>query len=258
MVEIKHAYPTPLGSPSFLRLGPMTQSAANWSQYWDTQSDMGDDAWRKNAELFLAGSEAFFPLSSQDRVLDIGSGPGFLAEMIRERVRHVHCVDTSPRFVEAGRKRLAGARNVMFTLLGPDYLDYSFLAGEKFTRIGCASVIQYFKSTEEVRSLIAMAQAHALPGALMLIADIPEPRPFLKDLAGLLRTAWRQRYLLKVLRFTLRSLWSDYSRLRKQVGLLTVKRDDLDAIVAGLGARGEWITAPLTLNDSRRHLLIHF
>jgi SAM-dependent methyltransferase len=236
----------------------MTQPAHNWSQYWDTQSDMGDDAWRKNCALFLSGSRGFFPFSAQDRVLDIGSGPGFLADALQGRVRAIHCVDTSRRYVEAGRKRLAGAANVSFTLLGEDTLDFSFLGQERFSRIVCASVIQYFKHTGEVERLIAAAQAHALPGALMLIADIPEPHPFLKDLAGLVRTAWRQRYLLQVLRFTLRSLRSDYSRLRKTVGLLTVRREDLEAIVARLGVRGEWIDAPLTLNDSRRHYLIRF
>lgn len=230
----------------------------SWIEYWDAQSDMGDGAWRKNAELFLEGSASLFPFGPEDRVLDIGSGPGFLAESIRGRVRAVHCVDTSRRYIEQGRQRLADAPNVTFSLLGEDYLDFSFLGSERFSRIVCASVIQYFKSVDEVERLIAEVRGHALPGALLLIADVPVQQHILRDLAGLLRTAWRRDYLWKVLRFTARSLRGDYARLRKTRGLLALRPEQLEACAARLGLRGEWSAAPLTLNDARRHFLIRF
>jgi SAM-dependent methyltransferase len=236
----------------------MSARADSWLQYWDVQTDLDDEGWRKNIALFLDGSREFLPFGAEDRVLDIGSGPGFLADALKDRVRAIHCVDTSARYVEQGRARLAKAKNVKFTQLGADYLDYGFLGNERFTRIVCASVIQYFKSLAEVERLLVTVRDHAEPGARLLIADIPEPRPLLHDLAGLMRTAWRQDYLWKVLRFTVRSLRGDYSRLRKQVGLLTVRREEMQGLLDRLGLRGEWLDTPLTLNDTRRHLLIHF
>ena len=108
------------------------------------------------------------------------------------------------------------------------------------------------------QSFAKIVRQHAAPGALLLIADIPEPQPLLRDFAGLVRTAWRQNYLTRVLWFTARSLSGDYSRLRKRVGLLSVHRREMQQLLDKLGLRGEWLDTPLTLNDTRRHLLIHF
>ncbi len=236
----------------------MGNPAADWIQYWDSQSVMDDDAWRKNTQLLLEGSGSFFAIAPDDTVLDIGSGPGFLADALRDRVRSIHCVDTSPRYVNEGRARLAGVGNVKFTQLGADYLDFSFLGQERFSKVICASVIQYYRNIAEVERLLANLRQIARPGALLLIADIPLGGNLLYDLAGLVRTAWRKQYLLKVLGFTLRSLWGNYARLRKRQGLLHVRKEEMQRMLDKLHLRAEWISTPLTLNDTRKHLLIRF
>lgn len=236
----------------------MPSSADNWVQYWDGQSDMGDQEWRKNMEIFLAGIRPFMSFQAEDRVLDIGSGPGYLAHFIHGQVRSVHCLETSRRYVEEGRRRFRELPNVVFHLLGENYVDLSCVAGERFSRIVCASVVQYYRDVEEVGQLIAAVKPLALPGARMVITDIAVEHRFWRDLVGLLSNAWRQRFLLQVLRFMVRSAVGPYGWMRRKRGLLIVRPEALDEIVARLGLRGEWIAAPLTMNASRRHYLIQF
>ena len=236
----------------------MDKEVANWIEFWDHQTVMDDKSWRKNAELLIEGSQSFFPLGAEDKVLDIGSGPGFVADIVSGRVKSICCVDTSERYIEEGKARFSGKKNVTFNLLGEDYLDFSFLGSNKFNKILCASVIQYYRDLGEVEKLITEMGKVAEPGAKILIADISVEQSPIKDLFGLLTTAWRKKYLWSVISFIFKSFGGDYSRLRKGQGLLTIKKSDLDKIVKEHNLKAEWRSDVLTLNKSRRHLLIQF
>jgi SAM-dependent methyltransferase len=230
----------------------------SWIEFWDRQTVMDDQSWSKNVELFLKGAAGFFPFAPDDRVLDIGAGPGFLGLALRGRVAAYTGVDTSPRYVDEARRRLAGLDGFEVLPLGQDYLDFSFLRPRRFTRIVCASVVQYYQSVAEVERLVEEVQALADPGATLLIADIVTGGHGLADLAGLLKSAWENHYLLPVLRFIVRSLGGDYGQTRKSLGLLELRRGDFDAVVAHLGLHGEWRDDVLTLNKNRRHYLIRY
>lgn len=54
-----------------------------------------------------SGLRALLGLTRLERVLDVASGDGVLAELIAPRAREVVCLDQSPRVVAAGRARLA-------------------------------------------------------------------------------------------------------------------------------------------------------
>lgn len=57
-------------------------------------------------------ARAFMHLLELGEVLDIASGDGVVAELLAPRARSVTCVDTSPRVIEAARKRLVEFANV--------------------------------------------------------------------------------------------------------------------------------------------------
>ena len=143
-------------------------------------------------------------------------------------------------------------------LLGEDYLDFTFLNGKQFSKILCASVIQYYKDLEEVEKLIVEMGKLAKPGAKLLIVDISVEHSTLKDMVGLLTTAWSKNYFLNVIGFIIKSFGGEYSHVRKELGLLTIHKSDLDNIVKKNNLSAEWRDDVLTLNKSRRHLLIQF
>ncbi|MBU3915367.1 class I SAM-dependent methyltransferase [bacterium] len=236
----------------------MNDVTSDWVDFWENQTVMNDRSWEKNMELFLSGSESFFPFHNKDVVLDIGSGPGFLAFFLKDRVDSIHCIDTSRRYVDEGRSRFSQNGNVSFDVIGSNYLDFSFLNDKKFSKIVCSSVIQYYKDIDEVEQLIIEVRKHAFSGAEMLIADIQVNMEPIKDLVGLLTTSFKNRYLLQVIKFIFKSFGGEYSKIRKNKGLLTLKKSDLDEITKKLQLNAEWRDDVLTLNNSRKHLLIRF
>ncbi len=236
----------------------MSKTINNWIDFWDHQTVMDDDSWRKNSELLIEGCQPFFSFESDDRVLDIGAGPGLLADALVEKVKEIHSLDTSERYVSEGNQRFEKNPNAQFDLLGENYLDFSCLGEKTFSKILCASVIQYYKNIGEVETLILEMKKRSLPGGRMLIADIAVEHNLFVDLSGLLTTAWKKKYLLNTIGFILQSFRGDYSRIRKELGLLSIKKSDLDAIIKKHDLKAEWRKEILSLNKSRRHLLIHF
>jgi ubiquinone/menaquinone biosynthesis C-methylase UbiE len=71
---------------------------------------------------------------SQDIILDIGSGPGYLAAFLKDRVKEIHCLDTSQRYLEMCKDKLVGHNNVFVYKLNEDnYTDLSFLKDKTFS-----------------------------------------------------------------------------------------------------------------------------
>lgn len=74
-------------------------------------------------------------LEPNDVVVDLGSGTGFVAEVVAPLVHKLYCVDISPSFLDDARARLTGQsiRNVEFVLA--DYADFSQSFRERVTKI---------------------------------------------------------------------------------------------------------------------------
>jgi SAM-dependent methyltransferase len=236
----------------------MEETDKNWVDFWDQQSIMDDTSWNKNMEIFMTGSQSFFDFKEDDEVLDIGSGPGFLVHYIKEQVKSICCLDTSPAFVEEGNRKFGGDSHIQFFLLGDNYLDFSMLEGKQFSKIVCASVIQYYKDINEVNTLIREMKKYAQPSAQMLIVDIPLEAGIVKDLFGLLKTSWKQKYLTRILKFIVQSYTSEYAKIRKKTGLLTVRKEEIDRLIEDNHLTATWRSDVLTLNGARKHLLITF
>ena len=88
----------------------MDNISSNWVDFWENQTVMDDRSWEKNMELFLSGSKTFFPFHTKDTVLDIGSGPGFLAFFLKKIALKQYTVLIHPRDmlmkVEAGSAKM--------------------------------------------------------------------------------------------------------------------------------------------------------
>jgi ubiquinone/menaquinone biosynthesis C-methylase UbiE len=61
-------------------------------------------------------------LQSSQTVLDMGSGPGWVARSLAPRVRHLHCCDISESFLRLARRECAGVDNISFHQIKPGVL----------------------------------------------------------------------------------------------------------------------------------------
>jgi len=245
---------------------PRTAAAAPdaaWRDYWSRDELWGEsELWRENAALFLRRVARHVPFGPQDSVLDVGCGPGHLADLLAPRVASVHGVDVAPAFLRACRERCRRHGNVTTALLGEDYTRLEGTGGP-FTRILCVSVVQYYREPGEVTRLIASARSVAAPGALMLIADLPRtrgPAGFLWDGLCSVALAAGGGYLPALLGAA-RGRWaggSRYAAVARSAGQLSFTPAGALALARGLGVRATLVRRGRSVYANRPSLLVEF
>lgn len=237
----------------------MKETRNNWVDYWETESIFKDANWRKNMAIFIRSTEPLLKYTMQDIILDIGCGPGYLAEFLKNRVKEIHCLDTSERYLHICRKKFARDQNVfIYKLNSKNYTDFSIFKPKKFSIIICLSVIQYYKSIIDVEKLIEEVRRIALPGSKFLIADIQTNAGTFSDVWGILKTAFKEKFLFEALLFLLRARTSSYHKIRSSEGLLILPVEKLKELIDKLNLNAEILDTRLTLNANRRHLLVKF
>jgi cyclopropane fatty-acyl-phospholipid synthase-like methyltransferase len=229
----------------------------NWIDYWDTDR-IFRAVMRRMSEYFFESSNRLLNYQQSDVVLDFGCGPGFLVERLHDRVREIHGVDTSAQMITECREKFRHCPNVGFTTLLRDrYTDLSFLNPRRFTKTVVLSVVQYFRTVGDVWDLIKSVAAISAPGACLLIADIPTASVPLLDTLELLKSGWREGYLMECIRFLAQTRLSRYSRIRAEQGLLCLPVSELERLIAERSLDAEVLQTPLTYNSRRVHLLVH-
>ncbi len=237
----------------------MKHSKTNWVDFWNRQTFFFNEVIdRKNTEIFLRETNPIMNYNREDVILDIGCGPGNLAEYLKDKVKEIHCVDTSSRYIEMCNKKFKNDNNVFCYTLSNDYLNFNFLLPNRFSKIICLSVIQYYNDINEVKKLILKVKSIVQFSAKFLIADIPFETNILKEILGALKTGVKEKILLETLQLLWRARWSEYYQIRKKRGLLILKERDIQKIINNLNVKVELLNQRLTLNENRKHLLVYY
>src|SRR5437588_5157679 len=118
--------------------------------------------YKKNEAAFLIQA---LDLNSDDRVLDLGSGFGFIARVVAPLVNRVWCLDISNEFLNCAKEELRDFSNVDFHLM--EFANLAFLAEKRITKAYANAVFihfNFFDITLYLRQLFAVLQ----PGALFV------------------------------------------------------------------------------------------
>ena len=100
------------------------------------------------------------------QAVEIGCGIGALTELLAPRVRALLGIDCVPRAVEAARARLAGQPHVQLVAgIAPD--DLPGLTPDLIM----LSEVLYFMTRKEIIRLAAWCEAHAAPGARIIVVS---------------------------------------------------------------------------------------
>ena len=235
----------------------------NWIEYWNQDNFWAHSKlWRINAELFFRRAAPIIRFRKTDSVLNVGCGPGYLERHLAPLVETIDALDTSEQFVRLCQKNCEQHPNVTVKLLGKNYTD-SDLFGRRFSLFLAVSVVQYYRSMSEVEALIHSARKVALPGARMLIADLPQKRNAL----GFARDAWsslflslREGYLPVLLHtaWTQDSSKSTYQSFRKRVEELHFSNQEIQSLVRRMKLDATIIRENLSVYANRPSLLIRF
>ncbi len=258
------------------------EASAAWKAYWQRDHFWPDaDLWRANAEFFSRSLKRLAGIEASDRVLDIGCGAGHLAKVLAPQTVQVHGVDTSERFIERARAACAEYPNAQFRLFSGDDEDLIGLrtspcrfnekpagdeaqaaGGGKYSLFLCVSVIQYYRDIEQVRSLIEACRAAALPGARLVIADIPLRRNAAGrawDTAVSLAQSFKEGYAREFIGTAWRlAMDSDYSRFAQNAPVLEFTESSLQSLLNGPGYVGALVRGGVTVNANRPAMVIRF
>ena len=103
-------------------------------------------------------------------VLDVASGDGVNAELVAPRAKSVTCLDVSEKVIDAGRRRLAGLKNVRFERGDMHELPFK---DASFDAVLLMNALQYAKSPAQVAGEAARVLR---PGGLLTLVTLKRHR----------------------------------------------------------------------------------
>ena len=205
---------------------------ADWLAFWDKPHAIYVNARHKDVHYRLIAEEiaARVPARSA-RVLDYGCGEALHAEIVAAACGELMLCDGAPSVRTGLAARFAG--NAKIRVAAPD--DLERLPPGALDFIVLHSVAQYL-SAEQLRALLATFHRVIAPGGIVLVSDIIPPHlSATADVIALLRFASAHRFLLAALSGLVRTLFSDYRRLRARYGLAHYSEADMLQLLSAAG-----------------------
>jgi SAM-dependent methyltransferase len=221
---------------------------ADWLAFWDKPHSIYVNARHKDVHYRLIAQEIAALLPSRNaRVLDYGCGEALHAETVAAACGALILCDGAPS-VRAGLKARFAA-NAKIRVLAPD--DVERLPQGALDFIVLHSVAQYL-SAEQLRALLATFRRLIAPGGVVLLSDIIAPEfSAAADVAALLRFAAAHGFLLAALGGLVRTLFSDYRRLRARYGLAHYSEADMLQTLSAAGFAAERAAKNIGHNQTR-------
>jgi SAM-dependent methyltransferase len=220
----------------------------NWREYWNGPHPIYVNQ-RHHAlhfQMIARDIAALFP-SPEAVVLDYGCGEAWTAGDLAAKCARLYLFDTAPTVRAQITKRNEG--NARIEVL--DEVGLAALAPHSLDLIVVNSVLQYL-SRQEFIDLLAMAKAKLKPdGALALGDVIPEDANALSDTLALLDFGRKGGFLLAALGGLVRTVFSDYRKLRDTLGLARYSEAGLLAILRENGFTGQRAAHNIGHNQGR-------
>lgn len=220
----------------------------NWREYWNGPHPIyvNQRHHELHFQLIARDIAALFP-SPQAVVLDYGCGEAFTAADLAAKCARLYLFDTAETVRAQVAKRTEG--NARIQVL--DEPGLAALAPGSLDLIVVNSVLQYL-SRQEFVDLLRLAKTKLKPdGALALGDIIPEDANALSDTLALLDFGMKGGFLFAALGGLVRTVFSDYRKLRDTLGLARYSEAGLLAILHENGFTGERAAHNIGHNQGR-------
>jgi SAM-dependent methyltransferase len=225
----------------------------SWVRFWDRPHSIyvNDRHLRVHYAHIADEILSILPDRAGLRVLDFGCGDALEAARIAARVERLYVHDGAGSVRARLAERVRGIANI--TVL--DEAGVAGLADRSIDVLIVFSVIQYIERTE-LPGLLRRWRRLLAPGGLLVVADvIPPDVRLLDDIGSLLSTAWRHGFLLAALGGLVTTLFSDYRRLRQQLGLAVYTEAEITELLHDAGLTVEPYPRNLGFHPVRRTFL---
>jgi SAM-dependent methyltransferase len=191
-------------------------NAGGWLEFWGGSHRIYVNQRHLEAHYARIGADVRRLIGDRRPVLlDYGCGDAFAAPEIARSASRLLLYDAAP----AVRKRLAARYAGVGGIETLDDAAWEGLPPASLDMMLVNSVVQYL-SGGELDALLRRARALLKPGGELILADvIPPDSGALDDIGSLLGSAARHGYLLAALGGLGAAFFSDYRRLRRDLGL---------------------------------------
>jgi SAM-dependent methyltransferase len=214
---------------------------ASWAAFWDRPHSIYVNEAHLRAHFERLGGDllALLPPEGGRVLLDYGCGDALAAPRFAAAGWRVHLYDASPETRRRLLDRYRGQDSI--TVLDDDAL--AACARGSMDAILVNSVVQYVPRAE-LPALLARWHALLASSGRILVADVMAPgASSLADAHALLRFASRHGFLGAAVLGLVRTFFSDYRRLRRELGLASYGADEFLALLATAGFKAQRLAA---------------
>jgi SAM-dependent methyltransferase len=228
-------------------------SSSNWIEFWDTKHTIYVNA-RHEAAHFRRIADDIRPYAPERGVmLDYGCGEALAADRVAEPVSRLILCEPAPNVRVMLGARFAG--NDKIAVRKPE--DVGMMPARSMDVVVMHSVTQYL-SEPELDGLMKLFHRLLKPGGLLVLGDvIPRGLSALADAQALLRFGRQEGFFWAASRGLVRTVFSDYRRLRQSLGLTRYDRAEFTAKLEAAGFSVEPAPTNIGHNDRRMTFLAH-
>ncbi|OQP54598.1 hypothetical protein A4H97_21770 [Niastella yeongjuensis] len=228
-----------------------------WGNFWQDQRKSFYAVMKMATGYFVSKFAKQYPLQPADEIFDYGCGPGFVADSLSGKLQ-VTGADINDFFIEECRKNHPASRFFLIstdTAANKKILEET-LNGKQFDYILLLSIIQYFKSTDDLNEVIGLLRTYLKPQGKLIIADVlDENTSSKKDAVSLFVHCIKKGRIGAFVGFISYLLSSDYRKISRQNKLLLVSEQTIRSIASRYGFYCEKVNG-LTLQKSRSNYIL--
>jgi SAM-dependent methyltransferase len=219
----------------------------DWIAFWDSEHSIYVNAHHRDVHYCTIAEDIRAHLPPGGTVLDYGCGEALHAELIAASERALILCEAAPKVRAALARRFAGDANIK--VCAPD--EVAAMPARSLDAVVLHSVTQYL-TPQTLDALLATFRRVLSDQGMLIVGDVIPPHvSALGDAAALLRFAAANGFLGAALVGLLRTLLSDYWRLRSQLGLTRYAEAAMIAKLAGSGFSARRAAANIGHNSAR-------
>lgn len=226
----------------------MGRTITDWLAFFDSRHFLYVNARHKDVHYRLIAKEIAALVPAPDaRVLDYGCGEALHAELVAEAAGELVLCEAAPGVRAALEERFASPANIR--VLAPH--EIARLKERSLDLVILHSVVQYL-TPAGTGALFTLFRGLLKADGLLVVSDVvPEGGSTMADTAALLKLGKANGFFLAAMWGLLRTLLSDYSRLRSRLGLTAYSEPDMIEKLSAAGFSAARAPTNVGYNPSR-------
>lgn len=226
----------------------MTDSNQRWTRFWDTEHSVYVSPRHLDSHYRHIADDIIRVLPHRDaRVLDHGCGEALHAGSVAAVSGGLTLCDAAPTLRARMGQRFASEPKIK--VLSPGEVEN--LPDGSFDLVVANSLAQYLRPVD-LGKLIVLWRRLLKPDGRLILADIITPtQTAATDASALLRFAAANGFLLDAVSGLARTFFSDYRKLRAELGLTRYAEAELIGLLRDNGLAAERLTPNFGYNNAR-------